>query len=75
MANMLISGPILLQINSFYVTRMQHWVSYFHIDGLVQERRTSSALAMGLRLSCINASILGYLCFHWGIFVFIACHD
>ena len=25
-----------------------------HIDGLVQERRNSSALAMDLRLSCIN---------------------
>ena len=29
--------------------------SYFH--GLVQERRNSSALAMELRLSCINTSI------------------
>ena len=32
----------------------------FHIDGLVQERRNSSALAMELRLSCtkrwVNAS-------------------
>ena len=28
-----------------------------HIDGLVQERRNSSALAMELRLSCTNASI------------------
>ena len=27
------------------------------IDGLVQERRNSSALAMELRLSCINPSI------------------
>ena len=26
------------------------------IDGLVQERRNSSALAMNLRLSCTNAS-------------------
>ena len=25
-----------------------------HIDGLVQERRNSSALAMELRLSCTN---------------------
>ena len=25
-----------------------------HIDGLMQERRNSSALAMELRLSCIN---------------------
>ena len=28
-----------------------------HIKGLVQERRNSSALAMELRLSCINSSI------------------
>ena len=28
----------------------------FHINGLVQERRNSSALAMELRLSCINPS-------------------
>ena len=29
----------------------------WHIDGLVQERRNSSALAMGLRLSCTNPLI------------------
>ena len=29
-----------------------------YIDGLVQERRNSSAFAMELRLSCINPSIL-----------------
>ena len=29
-----------------------------HFDGLVQERRNSSALAMELRLSCTNPSIL-----------------
>ena len=29
----------------------------FHIDGLVQERRNSSALAMELRLSCTKPSI------------------
>ena len=28
--------------------------SHFRIDGLVQERRNSSALAMELRLSCTN---------------------
>ena len=28
-----------------------------HIDGLVQERRNSSALAMELRLSCNDPSI------------------
>ena len=30
--------------------------SYRDIDGLVQERRNSSALAMELRLSCTNQS-------------------
>ena len=35
-------------------------VSYYNIDGLVQERRNSSALAMELRLSCTNPSILWY---------------
>ena len=35
------------------------WISSReHIDGLVQERRNSSALAMELGLSCINPSIL-----------------
>ena len=29
----------------------------FHVDGLVQERRNSSALAMELRLSCTNPLI------------------
>ena len=32
-----------------------------HIDGLVQERRNSSALAMELRLSCAKASIYEFL--------------
>ena len=31
--------------------------SPLYLDGLVQERRNSSALAMELRLSCINPSI------------------
>ena len=34
-----------------------HQTSYIHIDGLVQERCNSSALAMELRLSCTNPSI------------------
>ena len=33
----------------------------YDIDGLVQERRNSSALAMELRLSCTNPSILSYI--------------
>ena len=32
------------------------YVRQAHIDGLVQERRNSSALAMELRLSCTNLS-------------------
>ena len=35
---------------------LAHW-GFMHIDGLVQERRNSSALAMELRLSCTNPSI------------------
>ena len=35
----------------------QWWPSSLHIDGLVQERRNSSALAMELHLSCTNPSI------------------
>ena len=38
------------------------WPDRAHIDGLVQERHNSSALAMELRLSCINPSI----CHHQG---------
>ena len=43
----------LLSIN----TRLQQ----YHSDGLVQERRNSSALAMELRLSCTNPSIQLFL--------------
>ena len=32
-----------------------------HIDGLMQERRNSSPLAMELRLSCINPLIWNHL--------------
>ena len=40
-----------------------HWL---HIDGLVQERRNTSALEMELSLSCISPSIcsLGEQCIH-----------
>ena len=34
----------------------------YKIDGLVQEWRNSSALAMELRLSCTNPSILHIIC-------------
>ena len=34
---------------------------YIYIDGLVQERRNSRALAMELRLSCIDPSISSYI--------------
>ena len=38
-----------------YSLRLGHKMS--HIDGLVQERRNSSVLAMKLRLSCTNPLI------------------
>ena len=34
------------------------------IDGLVQERRDSSALAMEIRLSCINRSMSSHAMLH-----------
>ena len=37
-----------------------------HFDGLVQERRNSSALAMELRLSCTNPSICRSPILLWG---------
>ena len=47
----------------FMMKKMIRWgndqdpVYDINIDGLVQERRKSSALAMELRLSCTNLSI------------------
>ena len=38
-----------------------HYLKQWYIDGLVQERRNSSALAMELRLSCTNPSILSVI--------------
>ena len=32
------------------------WGTYIYLDGLVQNKRNSSALAMELRPSCINPS-------------------
>ena len=37
----------------------------YHIDGLMQERRNSSALAMELRLSCLNPSIYKIVCYRY----------
>ena len=46
------------------IRRHLHFCHYstlnWNIDGLVQERRNSSALAMGLCLSCINPSICSW---------------
>ena len=39
------------------MSQSQHMSMTFHIDGLVQERRNSSAIAMELRLSCTNPSL------------------
>ena len=41
----------------FPVFILTHWSSVAHMDGLVQERCKSSALAMELCLSCTNSSI------------------
>ena len=58
----------------FYITPSYgHWNDKFfsqnNIDGLVQERRNSSALAMELHLSCTKALIycdaLGIKTIHW----------
>ena len=38
----------------------------YHVDGLVQEKRNSSALAMGLYLSYTNPS--KYAQFYWVLF-------
>ena len=47
-----------------------HYISLLNthkeIDGLVQERRNSSALAKELRLSCINPSIW-YMVIAWTV--------
>ena len=45
-------------VGSYMQSRIVSW----HIDGLVQERRNPSALAMELRLSCTNPSIRWVLC-------------
>ena len=45
------------------------------IDGLVQERRNSSALAMELHLSCINPSIWSHhLVYKMGLPIFLRQH-
>ena len=40
------------------------WVWFHYFNGLVQERRNSSALAMELRLTCTNPSISCAECIH-----------
>ena len=48
-----------------FIIFLEHWL---YVNGLVQERRNSSALAMELRLSCTNPSI-------WNItFIFDLTH-
>ena len=43
-------------INKFSLARLPKFcVFQYNINGLVQERRNSGALAMELRLSCINS--------------------
>ena len=53
---LIIWGELVAGMSRFLMICWYHiWLHY--IDGLVQERRNSSALAMELRLSCINLSI------------------
>ena len=54
-------------ISLYKQKKLQHTKCWQHIvakshhsDGLLQERRNSSALAMDLRLSCIKPSIYHY---------------
>ena len=51
---------------------LNQWDLLAHINGLVQERRNSSALAMELRLSCINPSIC--IAKPWWFKMEITCH-
>ena len=44
-------------LSPYGVTRPQWVNSCFHFDGLMQDRCNSSALAIEIRLSCINPSI------------------
>ena len=50
------------ELNSMIWISKNYRLEIFHIDGLVQERRNSSALAMELRLSCTNPSIYQFPC-------------
>ena len=49
-------------------------VSISHIDGLVQERRNSIALAMELRLSCFNPSKWHARSLVWDTSISMSCH-
>ena len=55
--------PLNIDIAVLCLLSMQRVISWYvasfryHVDGLVQERRNSSALAMGLRRSCTNPSM------------------
>ena len=51
-----ITFPLLATIRMILLILSPKYIS--HIDGLVQEKRNSSSLAMELHLSCINPSIL-----------------
>ena len=44
-------------VSGMQTAELISWSSVYHHDGLVQERRNSSALAMDLRLSCTHPSI------------------
>ena len=58
------NGPVSIIIRMYGMYVISKEISWNDIEGLVQERRNSSALAMELRLSCTNPSTW-YVC-TWG---------
>ena len=54
--------------NSADLLRYQNNLQY-HIDGLVQERCNSSALAMDLYLTCINPTIWNHTHYKWYVYI------
>ena len=61
--------PLCVHLGSLGLQHSTHWgwkTAYMYINGLVQESRNSSALAIELRLSCTNPSIcVSILDYHW----------
>ena len=49
----------------FWQPEIEIFLMIYHVDGLVQERCDSSALAMELCLSCTNPPIYGFTLCWW----------